>query len=184
MCTHACVVSIALPREWPLLEFNGNLWEQAIGSHTLPLGLAHIHTDAHPPFPFPSTQTEPRIPAWAHHSWAELRDETATLCSSLQCLPRHVQHSNAHFISHNKLSIVVPHPIPLLYLYLSLHTVSWSIRFHPDPRPLLLFLFSIFSPSSPLQQWRMMTSTPFHLTSCKTHAESHWTDSVSTRTAG
>lgn len=170
-----CVcVSKAFLHEWPLSEFSGNLWEQAIRSHTLPLGLVHIHTDAHPPFPFPSTQTQPRIPLWTHHSRVELRDETATLFNSLQYLPRHVQHSNTHFISHSKLSVAPPSPS------LSLSFPAFCLPIHP---------FSSRSPPpppfpSPLQQWRMMTSTPFHLTSCKTHAESHWMGTISARKPG
>lgn len=52
----------------------------------------------------------------------------------------------------------------------------------PDPSVLIPFPAPSFVLPSPLQQWRMMTSTPFHLTSCKTHNESHSMDSFSKTT--
>lgn len=137
---NVCVVSISLAREWPHSEFSGNLWEQAIRSHTLPLGLAHIHTDAQPPFPFPSTQTEPRIPAWAHHSRVETAGRNGDFMQ-LAAVPAQTcaTQKNTHFISHNKLCH--PHHPPSLCQSSPAFCLP-TIQFIPFPAPLLLFLLT------------------------------------------
>lgn len=91
--------------------------ENRPSGHTLFPLASHTYTQTH-------TRPSPSLPHKQSHAFlheliipeSKLRDETATLCNSLQCLPRHVQHSNTHFISHNKLCHHHHPPSPSLSL--------------------------------------------------------------------